>query len=59
MKYNPFCSMEISFSNMKGLHDLITSVDHNMKTVVVADSFTTDLWNISDDIKCFSHFAMP
>ena len=36
---------------MKGLRDLITSVDHNMKTVVAADSFTTDLWNISDDIK--------
>jgi len=39
MQYNPFCSIEISFSNMKGLRDLITSVDHNMKTVVVADSF--------------------
>lgn len=51
MKYNPFCSVEISFSNMEGLHELLTSVDHNMKTVVVADAFTTDLWNISDDIK--------
>lgn len=51
MKYNPFCSVEISFSNIKGLHDLITSVDHNTKAVVVADSFTTDLWNITDDIK--------
>ena len=51
MSYLPFCSVEIEFSNMQGLHDLINSCDDDNKTLIVCDAFTTDLWGITDEIK--------
>lgn len=51
MGYNPFCSVEIEFSNMEGLHKLITGCDHNQKTLVVCDRFTTDIWGITQEIE--------
>lgn len=51
MTYSPFCSVEIEFSNMEGLHKLITDCDHNQKTLVVCDRFTTDIWGITEEIE--------
>ncbi|WP_130862520.1 phosphonoacetaldehyde reductase [Bacilliculturomica massiliensis] len=48
--YNPFCSVEIEFSNMQGLHDLINT-GGDKKTLIVCDVFTTDIWGITDEIK--------
>ena len=51
MNYIPFCSVEVEFSNMQGLHDLINNCDASKRTLVVCDAFTTDIWGITDDIK--------
>ncbi len=51
MSYLPFCSVEIEFSNMQGLHDLINEYNKDKKTLVICDSFTTDLWDITKDIE--------
>lgn len=51
MSYLPFCSVEISFSNMQGLHDMIQNCNADNKTLVVCDAFTTDLWGITGDIE--------
>lgn len=51
MSYLPFCSVEIEFSNMQGLHDLINECNKDKKTLVICDGFTTDLWDITKDIK--------
>ena len=51
MSYLPFCSVEIEFSNMQGLHDLINECNKDKKTLVICDSFTTDLWDITKDIE--------
>lgn len=51
MSYTPFCSVEIEFSNMEGLHSLIHSSGHDKKTLVICDSFTTDIWGITEDIE--------
>ena len=47
MSYLPFCSVEIEFSNMQGLHDLINECNKDKKTLVICDSFTTGLWDIT------------
>ena len=51
MSYLPFCSVEVEFSNMRGLHDLINHCDASKRTLVVCDAFTTDIWGITEDIK--------
>lgn len=51
MSYLPFCSVEVEFSNMQGLHDLINHCDASKRTLVVCDAFTTDIWGITEDIK--------
>lgn len=51
MGYDPFCSVEIEFSNMEKLHQLITECDHSQKTLVVCDRFTTDIWGITEEIE--------
>lgn len=51
MSYFPFCSVEIEFSNMDGLHKLINDCNEDNKTLVICDSFTTDLWGITGDIE--------
>lgn len=51
MSYLPFCSVEIEFSDMQGLHDLINKCDASKRTIVICDAFTTDLWGITEDIK--------
>lgn len=50
MSYDPYCSVQIEFSNMQGLHDLINNCDENKKTLVMCDRFTTDIWGITDEI---------
>lgn len=51
MSYDPYCSVQIEFSNMQGLHDLINNCDESKKTLVLCDRFTTDIWGISDEIQ--------
>ena len=51
MSYMPFCSVEVEFSNMQGLHDLINNCDESKHTLVVCDAFTTDIWGITEDIR--------
>lgn len=51
MSYLPFCSVEVEFSNMQGLHDLINHCDASKRTLVICDAFTTDIWGITEDIK--------
>lgn len=51
MGYDPYCSVEIEFSNMEGLHKLITGCSHAQKTLVVCDRFTTDIWGITEEIE--------
>jgi alcohol dehydrogenase class IV len=51
MSYDPYCSVQIEFSNMQGLHDLINNCDESKKTLILCDRFTTDIWEISDEIQ--------
>ncbi len=51
MNYDPYCAVEIEFSDMQGLHDVIRHCDENKKTLVMCDKFTTDLWGITDEIQ--------
>ncbi len=51
MKYDPYCAVEIEFSDMQGLHDVINHCDESKKTLVMCDKFTTDLWGITDEIQ--------
>lgn len=51
MSYDPYCAVEIEFSNMQGLHDVINNCDESNKTLVMCDKFTTDLWGITDEIQ--------
>lgn len=51
MSYDPYCAVEIEFSNMQGLHDIIDNCSEDKKTLVMSDKFTTDLWGITDEIQ--------